>query len=307
MRSLGAIDPQFCASDWNAKHPAKWHLSQEDFAVQMTDPLLLPQFSGRCDDGFVIGKLSPQGRLFEGAQTQTLILNSLTAPSLLAEIQQAAIEAGFTRITLGSDENHLTPGVIRDEFTLTHETRGIMEELGWEKSASLQTDLENDLQGYELPAFCADALRISEASVRVCTKDDESALEAFFQGTFPGRWTHDVMAKFRLGEAHQIDVLTWQEEIVGFSMTQDPTSKNPIGGARWRAALGAHWGSLGPIGVSEKVRGKRLGHALLGSSLLRLSHEGARNTIIDWTTLIDFYGVHGFMPSRVYESYSWNA
>lgn len=307
MRSLGALDPCYCAADWNAKHPAKWHLSEADFAVQMTDALLLPQFTGQCDDGFVISKLSPQGRLFEGTQTQTLMLTALTAPSLLPEIQFAAKEAGFTRITLGSDENHLTPGVIKDEFDLTHETRRIMEELGWQKSPTLQTDLENDLQGFELPGFCSDALRLSDTSIRVCTQDDELELEAFLQATFPGRWTHDVMKKFRSGEAHQIDVLISQDEIVGFSMTQDPTSKTPIGGARWRAALGAHWGALGPIGVSQKVRGKKLGHALLGSSLLRLSQEGARNTIIDWTTLIDFYGVHGFLPTRVYESYSWTA
>lgn len=306
MRSLGALDPAFCAADWNAKHPAKWKLSEPDFEVQASDPLLLPQFTGCCDEGFVIGKLSPQGRLFDGVQSQTLILNSITAPTLLAEVQAAALDQGFSRITIGSDESHLTPGIIKEDFALASQLREAASDLGWKKSETLQTDLERDLCGYLLPDFCREALEAASAQVRPAAAEDEGPLESFLQGTFPGRWTYDVMKKFRSGEAHQIDLLIWNDEVVGFSMTQDSTSQNPIGGARWRIDLGESWGSLGPIGVSEKVRGKRLGHALLGLSLLRLSLQGARQTIIDWTTLIDFYGVHGFMPARVYESWSWN-
>ncbi len=307
MRSLGAFDPAFCASDWNARHPDRWRLSRADFEVQASDPLLLPQFTGISNGGFVIGKLSPQGRLFEGVQTQTLILNSLTDPSLLPEIQETALREGFTRITIGSDESHLTPGIIKEDFALARELREAVAALGWQKSETLQTDLERDLADYALPAFCREAVEAASAQVRPAGAEDEGALETFLQGTFPGRWTYDVMKKFRSGEAHQIDLLVWEKEVVGFSCTQNASSQNPIGGARWRLDLGENWGGLGPIGVSEKVRGKRLGHALLGLSLLRLSQEGARQTIIDWTTLIDFYGVHGFLPARVYESWSWSA
>ncbi len=307
MRSLGALDPAFCAADWNAKHPAPWRLSQADFEAQLADPLLIPQFTGISEEGFVIGKLSPQGRLFAGDQTQTLILNSITDPSLLKEIQQAALQAGFVRITIGSDESHLTPGIIKEDFHLANRLRETAAELGWTKGETLQTDLQRDLRDYVLPEFCDEAVQAASAKARPAGADDESALEAFLTQTFPGRWTYDVMKKFRSGEAHQIDLLIWQEEVVGFSMTQNPASKNPIGGARWRLDLGENWGSLGPIGVSEKVRGRRLGHALLGLSLQRLSQEGARQTIIDWTTLIDFYGVHGFKPARVYEIWSWGS
>lgn len=265
----------------------------------------MPEFCGHSESGFVTAKRSPQGRLFPGVENQTLIISSITDPTLLAEIKEKAKEAGFTRLALGTDENHLVPGLIVEEgWLLGDRLKEAMLSTGWEKGEHIQVDLEHDLGDYELPLFCSQALTTSDLQVRKAAEEDEKALEAFLIETFPGRWTYDVMAKFRSGEAHQIDLLFFNGEVVGFSYTQNETSGNPIGGARWRLDLSENWASLGPIGVSEKVRGRRLGHALLGSSLNRLAKEGARRTIIDWTTLVDFYGVHGFQVNRTYETWS---
>ena len=84
-------------------------------------------------------------------------------------------------------------------------------------------------------------------------------------------------------------------------MIQDWRHKMPIGGAVWRLSLGEKWGSLGPIGVATQERGRGLGHALLGSALINLKQRGVRQCIIDWTTLDDFYGKHGFEVSRRYK------
>jgi GNAT superfamily N-acetyltransferase len=304
MLSLKPLNAQDCLTSWNASHSAKWRLSLHDFEVQLKDDLLVPEFCGHSESGFVIAKRSPQGRLFPGVENQTLIIASITDPTLLAEIKEKAKEAGFTRLALGTDENHLVPGLIVEEgWQLGDRLKEAMVSTGWEKGEHIQVDLERDLGDYELPLFCNEAIMSNNAQVWPAHAENEEALEAFLIETFPGRWTYDVMAKFRSGEPHQIDLLFFEGEVVGFSCTQNESSRNPIGGARWRLDLGDQWASLGPIGVSEKVRGKRLGHALLGFSLHRLALEGARRTIIDWTTLVDFYGVHGFEVNRTYETW----
>lgn len=305
MLSLRSLNSADCLASWNSSHSDKWRLSLKDFDTQLADELLVPEFCGHSDSGFVIAKRSPQGRLFFGVENQTLIISSITDPSLLALLKDKAKEAGFTRMALGTDENHLVPGLIVEEgWQLGEQLKETMPNLGWEKGEHIQVDLERDLGDYELPLFCNQAVLSNDAQVWPAHSENEAALEAFLTETFPGRWTYDVMAKFRSGEPHQIDLLFFEGEIVGFSFTQNESSHNPIGGARWRLDLGEQWASLGPIGVSEKVRGKRLGHALLGFSLHRLALEGARQTIIDWTTLVDFYGVHGFQVNRTYESWS---
>jgi predicted acetyltransferase len=51
------------------------------------------------------------------------------------------------------------------------------------------------------------------------------------------------------------------------------------------------------------MRGQGLGDALLAHSLADLSRKGTRQTIIDWTTLTEFYGKHGFAVTRSYRAY----
>ena len=104
-------------------------------------------------------------------------------------------------------------------------------------------------------------------------------------------------------EPGSIDLLWLGSTIQGFAMTQVAGCQRPVSGACWSESLGENWGALGPIGISSDVRGKGLGDALLGLSLQRLKAEGARQTIIDWTTLDAFYGNHGFEVTRRYEQF----
>jgi predicted N-acetyltransferase YhbS len=50
------------------------------------------------------------------------------------------------------------------------------------------------------------------------------------------------------------------------------------------------------------VRGEGWGGALLSAGLLELKARGTNQCIIDWTTLGEFYGKHGFEKSRLYRS-----
>jgi GNAT superfamily N-acetyltransferase len=75
----------------------------------------------------------------------------------------------------------------------------------------------------------------------------------------------------------------------------------PLFGPRfWEDLLEPSSGGLGPIGIVERLRGRGLGRAFLAASLDMLHARGVRDCVIDWTTLLDFYGAFGFRPWKTY-------
>ena len=59
-------------------------------------------------------------------------------------------------------------------------------------------------------------------------------------------------------------------------------------------------GGLGPIGIAARLRGRGIGRALLVSALDRLRGLGSTDIVIDDTTLLGYYGPHGFSPWITY-------
>lgn len=97
------------------------------------------------------------------------------------------------------------------------------------------------------------------------------------------------------GELKNLLLLWHNQKIVGFCkvfVSEGPSDLDEL--------YGSFWGSLGPIGISEEIRGKGLGKRLLHDSLQFLQRRGAHNVLIDWTVLKDFYGEFGFKPWRTY-------
>jgi GNAT superfamily N-acetyltransferase len=259
----------------------------------------------------VAAKWSGHGRLYPGPFPQRLHITLITDPELLQPVVEAARSLGAESLAFGMDQDHLFPGLPQISappegpgWELGTALEAKMTELGFVKGSDTVVDIERDLDGYEPYPGCLEPIAAEGMEVRTALPQDEQAMEAFFVETFPGRWRHDVMAKFRRGEGSEIDLLVQGSDVLGFSCTQSPRSQLPMGGAVWKASL-AHthprWGALGPIGISSRVRGKGLGGAILGASLQRMSREGARQTIIDWTSLVAFYGMHGFKVSRRYQ------
>ena len=112
-----------------------------------------------------------------------------------------------------------------------------------------------------------------------------------------------MLAKIEHEGSHRgIVGLFHNDAIHGFASIQDSSNKYPISGAVWRNALGENWGTLGPIGVSQKVRGHGWGGAILSAGLLELKSRGVKQCLIDWTTLEEFYGKHGFVKTRTYKA-----
>jgi predicted N-acetyltransferase YhbS len=68
----------------------------------------------------------------------------------------------------------------------------------------------------------------------------------------------------------------------------------------WRGLLGPRPGGLGPIGIGGELRGRGLGRALLALALAELHRRGAREVVVDWTVLLDYYGAFGIRPWKTY-------
>lgn len=270
--------------------------------------------------GFVVVKKSANPVLFKGPDPDAAHVNSMAfdrpeiAVDLLAYAKGTLRNRGVCRLVFGQDSRHFFPGCPADCPQLSS---FLMVE-GFECSPVEQFDVERDLRGFEpdeasmTPLGGLDAVRrqlqeggdgdaprvawVGQANLRL--------IADFLEREFPGRWHHDVLDK--IGTEGHGKVLGLFEEGVchGFALTQQANDRLPIGGAVWCNDLGPDWGSLGPIGVSKAVRGRGLGKALLGAGLWGLSLRGAKRTIIDWTTLVDFYGAYGFEVSRTYRSLS---
>lgn len=212
------------------------------------------------------------------------------ATKLLDVIELNCRSHGATHLRFGQDQRHFWPGVPTDfeHYADFLESRGYVRE-------PEAYDVERDLSDFEAPIFAHEGFE-----VRACAGDDLTALTAFFDAEFPHRWKHDVFAHWKLAGPESVIGLFQGSVCFGFALVQHEPAPVPIGGAVWKRSLGEQWGSLGPIGVAKSVRGQGLGEGLLAEALRLLKERGARQTIIDWTTLGEFYGKQGFAISRRY-------
>lgn len=251
--------------------------------------------------GFCVIKHSPD-RLYRGPDPDFAHLSAIafTEPSVGVDLLAAAKEVlrsrGLAGLKLGQDSRHFFPGCPADCAQL----RSFLTVEGFVPGADA-VDVERDLADYD-PAG-TEAIP-DGFSMRRCTDEDVLAIGEFLAREFPGRWRHDTLAKIEAEGPETIFGLFEGGTCEGFAILQSDGCRLPIGGAVWHQDLGDHWGSLGPIGVSKGVRGKKLGGSLLANGLIALKERGVRRTIIDWTTLVEFYGKHGFEVARTYTPYT---
>lgn len=220
---------------------------------------------------------------------------------LFAQVKSALRQRGVYRLVFGADHGHFFPGIPEECTTL----RNFLEVEGFAVDEERpQFDVERDLGDYQVPEWVKPAL--DSVTIRRATASDIEKTRTFLDETFPGRWRHDVINRMdALGRPQDVFLLLEDDAVTGFAFTQmAATDVTPVAGAVWCESLGEHWGALGPIGISQASRGKKLGHAMLAGALQGLRDSGVRRCIIDWTTLVDFYGAHGFEVSRAYRSAS---
>lgn len=251
--------------------------------------------------GFVAIKKSGNPSLWPGLNQDAFHLSAIayrepeTGIDLMAQAKRTIADRGAQKLIFGMDSRHLFPGCPDDCQSLCS---FLMVE-GFEKTGG-HFDLERDLRDYKLPYDLPAGIEFREL-----TESDVPELTEFLTREFPGRWKHDVLEKVEVEGASSTCFGAFEgQKLLGFATIQDWRHKMPVNGCVWKSSMGEKWGGLGPIGVAAAERKRGIGHGVLGSALMNLKNRGVQACIIDWTTLDDFYGRHGFEVTRRYQTAS---
>ena len=214
--------------------------------------------------------------------------------TLLAWAEGWLADQGCTCARLGGSLRPFAPGLpVELDRGSFFDRRGYQGHAG----GGVDWDVAHDLREYAIPNT---KYLMSNANLRPGQPGDEEAVLNFFQRAFPGRWQFEFSEFLREGGRRSDYVLLWTERGVdGFARLTFEDSERPLERFYMRR-LPRPWGQLGPIGVSGDCRGQGYGGALLDAGLRRLRECGVRGCVIDWTSLVDFYGKFGFKPYRQY-------
>lgn len=297
------VDLDRLAQFWNEFFPARYRIDSDVLRLNTVDCPVFDWGASCVEEadgeilGFIIVKKSPAS-LYSGSDKDVAHLSAIGfcdanfGVDLLADLKRLLRNRGCSKLVFGQDSGHFFPGCPEDFPSLTSFLT--VEGFG---DGGVSNDMERDLSDYEnvFPVPEGDELRPLE------TKDID-ALDRFLIREFPNRWRYDVMRKVSVEGAGCVFGLFRRGSLEGFALLQDASNRLPIGGAIWRNDLGENWASLGPIGVSKSLRGHGHGNSLLGSALAYQHSKGFHRCIIDWTSLVDFYGKHGFTVARRYHS-----
>lgn len=210
--------------------------------------------------------------------------------------------SGATRSVIGGSFHHVMPGipVTSPAFATASDPEALaatsaaalafFEARGYAMDKEVW-DVRRDLS--QLPALPEIGPLPEGMVLRPTAEGEEHAMLEFLIREFPGRWARDMAHHVVTGQpVSQIFGLFERGRPQGFALISPPGS---YGALRWEG-FNRRVAALGPIGVSERMRGRGLGLALLVRALEQLRSWGATDTVIDWTDLLDFYAKVGFTP-----------
>lgn len=197
-------------------------------------------------------------------------------------------ERGRSRVQLGAGPGHLLPGVpavVDDASWRFLLARGVV-------PGALETDVLVDLR---LPA----AGRLAPHPTLRLVDDDPDATLAFIERCFPGRWADEVAGYAAAGTT----VLALREGRAtrAFAVAFRPDDALLGPSLTWSDALPGPAGGIGPLGVDPAVRGRGIGLRMVAETLAWQHARGARDVVLDWTTLTGFYGRLGGRVWRTYQ------
>lgn len=204
-----------------------------------------------------------------------------------------AHEAGVERLEAGGGMFYLWGGIPND----LPGAAAFAQAIGFEL-AGPSYDLRGDIAN--LPADPGSAALLRELGLRVeraAAMDIPDAL-AFLLSEFGGEWWHETTWFLDQGGDPGSLLLLRDpaDRILGLARIHRPDGR-PIGPPHfWAARRRPQAGGLGPIGIAADRRGQGLGRALLVAALTELRHEGLTDVVIDLTSLLGYYGSHGFRP-----------
>lgn len=201
---------------------------------------------------------------------------------------------GGARARLGGSLRPFAPGL---PVALGAEMRDFFLRRGYTATSS-EWDVARDLADYpDDPAYRTDAV------IRSTQPGEEPVLLEFLAREFPGRW-HFECREFLRERGRAADwLLLWPagaDRPVGFCQVTLEDSLRPIE-RFYPRRLPRPWGQFGPLGVARAARGQGYGAAVVDGAARHLRDLGVRGCVIDWTSLVDFYGKFGFTPYQQYQ------
>jgi GNAT superfamily N-acetyltransferase len=211
----------------------------------------------------------------------------------------------LARVPLGGGIHYLFPGLPTDMIG----ARPFFAALG-ARFGQQTYDVRGSLDGRATTDRDRAVLAAAALAARPMDASEGDELLAFLGREFELDWVHDQAWAMHNGMApHDIIVLVpagapgppvASGAMAGFA-TLHQRGNRPLFGPRfWEDLLQPSSGGLGPIGIVEPLRGRGIGRAFLAASLDMLHARGVRDCVIDWTTLLDFYGAFGFRPWKTY-------
>jgi GNAT superfamily N-acetyltransferase len=214
---------------------------------------------------------------------------------LLAWAESWLRNQGCHACVAGASLRPFAPGAPTELETTEFFTRN-----GYRKDGTVW-DVAANLAAYRTP----DTVRKVDSVVRPAQRGYEQALLDFLRREFPGRWRYEYEAFLRQPKNRISDhMLLWTERGVdGSCVLTFEDSERPIE-RFYPYQLPRPWGQLGTVGVSADRRGRGYGAALVDAGLRRLHNNGVNGCVIDWTTIVNFYGKFGFTKYREYRRLS---
>jgi GNAT superfamily N-acetyltransferase len=215
--------------------------------------------------------------------------------ALLARAEQYLRAQRRDVITLGGDPNHFLSGVPAGEGALAFFRAAgnvfVGDAYDLRRTVSRQGALvDNRTRRTE-----------SGVAIRPLDPEDKTRLLAFLDEVFPGRWRYTVGRFLRQGGSiGDIMGVVDAKQVVGFAHLFHPGSPLIGPSLNWTWGTGRCAGGIGPIGLAPSFRGRGLGLALLRRSVRHLAKLGVKEVVVDWTSLLDFYGRVGFSVWRHY-------
>jgi GNAT superfamily N-acetyltransferase len=204
-----------------------------------------------------------------------------------------AQDRGIERLDAGGGMFYLWGGMPDD----LPGAAGFCEAIGFELG-DVSWDLRGDVTDLRVDEGSAALLRDEGLTVEPATAADTTAALAFLLAEFGGEWWHET--SWFLAEGGDVGTLLLLRDadrrIIGLARIHRPDVR-PIGPPHfWAARRPPAAGGLGPIGIAAERRGQGLGRALLVIALDRLRQGGLNDVVIDLTSLLGYYGSHGFRP-----------
>jgi GNAT superfamily N-acetyltransferase len=204
-----------------------------------------------------------------------------------------ARERGVERLEAGGGMFYLWGGMPDDLPDAGPYSEAIGFELG-----DVSWDLRGDVTDLRVDDGSAALLRAEGLTVQPATAADTAAALAFLLLEFGGEWWHET-SWFLAEGGDPATILLLRDSghrIIGLARIHTPDVR-PIGPPHfWAARRTPAAGGLGPIGIAAERRGQGLGRSMLVVALDRLRRAGLNDVVIDLTSLLGYYGSHGFRP-----------